>query len=120
MSKIKVVHYINQFFAQIGGEEPVIHPQLILLDPLVQCLDVHTAVPQVGQRLHDQAVARGSTQRIHNVDLAVRKLLTGDQRGAGGRVIGAGQAGGKTNMQNIPSAFQNGGKQLQILGDIHL
>ena len=21
MSKIKVVHYINQFFAQIGGEE---------------------------------------------------------------------------------------------------
>ena len=23
-------------------------------------------------------------------------------------------------MQNIPSAFQNGGKQLQILGDIHL
>ena len=24
MSKIKVVHYINQFFAQIGGEEKLI------------------------------------------------------------------------------------------------
>ena len=26
MSKIKVVHYINQFFAQIGGEEKADYP----------------------------------------------------------------------------------------------
>ena len=26
MSKIKVVHYINQFFAQIGGEEKQTYP----------------------------------------------------------------------------------------------
>ncbi len=26
MAKIKVVHYINQFFAQIGGEEKADYP----------------------------------------------------------------------------------------------
>ena len=26
MGKIRIVHYINQFFAQIGGEEMADHP----------------------------------------------------------------------------------------------
>lgn len=34
MSKIKVVHYINQFFAQIGGEEKADYPTEIRVGKL--------------------------------------------------------------------------------------
>ena len=98
----------------------MVHPQLVLLDPLVQGVDVHTAVPQVGQGLHNKAVAGGGTQGIHDVDLPVGELLPGDEGGAGGGVIGAGQAGGQADMQDVLAALQNGGEQIQILGDVHL
>ena len=29
MAKLKVVHYINQFFAQIGGEEKADYPRFV-------------------------------------------------------------------------------------------
>ncbi len=35
MSKIKVVHYINQFFAQIGGEEKADYPAEIRVGEVV-------------------------------------------------------------------------------------
>ena len=35
MSKIKVVHYINQFFAQIGGEEKADYPAEIRIGEVV-------------------------------------------------------------------------------------
>ncbi len=35
MSKIKVVHYINQFFAQIGGEEKADYPPEIRVGEVV-------------------------------------------------------------------------------------
>ena len=39
MSKIKVVHYINQFFAQIGGEEKADYPAELRVGEIVgfQC-----------------------------------------------------------------------------------
>ena len=36
MSKIKVVHYINQFFAQIGGEEKADYPAEIRVGEVVR------------------------------------------------------------------------------------
>ena len=98
----------------------MVHPQLVLLDPLVEGVDIHALVPQVGQRLHNETVAGGRAQRVHNVDLPVGELLAGDQRGAGSGVIGAGQAGGQADMQNVLTALQNGGEKIQILGDVHL
>ena len=106
--------------AQVGGEEPVVHPQLVLLDPLVQGVDVHALVPQVGQRLHNETVAGGGAQRVHNVDLPVRELFPGNEGGAGSGVIGAGQPGGQAHMENVLSAFQNGGEQRQIFGNVYL
>ena len=35
MSKIKVVHYINQFFAQIGGEEKADYPAELRVGEIV-------------------------------------------------------------------------------------
>ena len=35
MAKIKVVHYINQFFAQIGGEEKADYPAEIRVGEVV-------------------------------------------------------------------------------------
>ena len=35
MSKIKVVHYINQFFAQIGGEEKADSPAELRVGEIV-------------------------------------------------------------------------------------
>ena len=35
MAKLKVVHYINQFFAQIGGEEKADYPAEIRVGEVV-------------------------------------------------------------------------------------
>ena len=49
MSKIKVVHYINQFFAQIGGEEKADYPAEIRIGEVVG--------PGLKQRLLQQLFA---------------------------------------------------------------
>ena len=35
MAKLKVVHYINQFFAQIGGEEKADYPAELLVGKII-------------------------------------------------------------------------------------
>lgn len=44
MSKIKVVHYINQFFAQIGGEEKADYPAELRVGEIVDLTGSDTAV----------------------------------------------------------------------------
>ena len=44
MSKIKVVHYINQFFAQIGGEEKADYPAELRVGEIVGPGQALTAV----------------------------------------------------------------------------
>ena len=54
MSKIKVVHYINQFFAQIGGEEKADYPAEIRVGEVV---GPGLALTQMKQRLLQQLFA---------------------------------------------------------------
>ena len=84
--------------AQVRGEEPVIQAQPVLLRPGAEFVDGETFVPLVRQSVHEQAVAGGGAQGIHDVDLPLREALPADVGGVGGGIVGAGDAGGEGDV----------------------
>ena len=106
--------------AQVGGIEPVMHAQAVVLDPLAERVQLHALVPHVCQGLHDQPVAGGGPQGIHDhqppVGVKGRNLL----RGQAGGVDGAGQAAGKLHVQHVQPLVQQPRKVPGIVGHRHL
>ena len=61
---------------QIRREKPVVQLQPVSQSPIPKLVDIHPAIPQISQLIHEQAVAGGSSQRIHHIQLADGKLLS--------------------------------------------
>ena len=96
------------------------HVQLMRLGPAIQRVNIHPLIPQLGQGVHQQAVARGRAQGIHNVNLPLGILLHQLRLGQVRRIGHAGQAGGQANMQNILALLQKGREIRDKLVFVHL
>ena len=106
--------------AQVGGEEPVVQLQPVLLNPFCQLFRAQSLVPLVGSPVHQQAVAGGGAQRVDHIDIPLGKAFLDDKRRVPCRVDRAGQAGGQAHMDNILALLQEGGKVVHIFADAHL
>ena len=105
---------------QVGGEKPVVQLKLVRLGPVAHGVDAHTLVAQVGELIHQQAVARGRAERVDDVDLALRVALAHDARGVLGRVRHARQPRGQADMQDVLALLEKRGKIIHELRDVHL
>ena len=99
---------------QIGREEPVMQLEAVLLGPVAQLLQSHPPVAQIGQLVHQQAIAGRGAQRIHHVDLAFRILGRQLVAGEAGGIVGAGDAAGQRHVQDIQPLLQKRGE----IGDV--
>jgi len=73
MSKIKVVHYINQFFAQIGGEEKADYPAELRVGEIVGPGQALTQ--QFGEEAQSFAVTLTSMKTLTKQKLIFLKWL---------------------------------------------
>ena len=105
---------------QVGGKEPVMQLELVLLGKIAHLFQALAGIAQVRQRVHQQAVAGRSAQGIHDVELALGiffpQLLGRD---AGG-IDRAAETGRKADMQDVPPLLQHGFKIRQKFIDIDL
>ena len=105
---------------QVGGEKPVVQLKLVGLCPVAHGIDAHALIAQVGELIHQQAVARGRAERIDDVDLALRVALAHDARGVLGRVRHARQTRGQADVQNVLALLEKRGEIIHELRDVHL
>ena len=94
--------------------------ELVRLGPVAHGVDGHALVAQVGETIHQQAVARGRAERVDDVDLPVGIALTDDARGVLCRVRHARQARGQADMQNVLALLKKRGEIVHKLRDVHL
>ena len=106
--------------AQVGGIEPVVHAQAVVLQPLAQRVQRHALVPHVRQGVHDQPVASGGPQGIHDHQPPLRAEGGDLLRGQAGGVDGAGQPAGKLDVQHVQPLRQQTGEIPGVLGHGHL
>ena len=80
----------------------------------------HAAIAQIGQLVHDQAVAGGRAQRVHDVYFSLRELFRRYLGGAAGGIYGAGYAGGQAHVHNVLALLQKLCKIVHIFGNVDL
>ena len=98
----------------------MVQHEAVVHGPLIDSVDGHAGVPQVGQLVHEQAGAGGGGQGIHNVDFAVGVFFLQFLAGQVGGVDHAGDAAGQAQVQDIQPLIQEGSEVLHKLLRIDL
>ena len=106
--------------AEVGGEKPMVHIQPVFFGPPGQLFHFHALIPQIGQFIHQKAISRGSSQRIHNEDLPIREFLRQLLLRHMGGIDGARNSRRQRHMKDILSRLQKGSKIGRIFFRIDL
>ena len=94
--------------------------KLVCLDPIMRLINAHALVALICQSVHEQAVARGCSERIDYVNLAFGILLCKHGSRVARGVHRSGNAAGERNMQNVLALFEEGREIVDILGNVYL
>ena len=88
--------------------------------PMIKRINIHALVTKVTKCIHEKSVAGGSTQGIYNVDFAVwiffPQVFCCNFCG----IKGAGNAAGKSDMQDVFAGIQKFSEMLFIFLNIDL
>ena len=105
---------------KVGGEEPVVQVQSVLLYPCGELLRGETLVALGRGGVHQQAVTGGRAERIDDVDLPVGEALLHDERGIARGVDGSGYAGGQADMHDVQPLLKKLREVGHVLGYVDL
>ncbi|MPM66470.1 hypothetical protein SDC9_113377 [bioreactor metagenome] len=92
--------------------EPVAHPELVLLHPVAHLLNALALSLFHGGQGNQHALAHGSAQGVHDINLPLGELLAQLGGGNHGRLIRSRKAGGEGQNQNILALAGKGGQPL--------
>ncbi|MDH3349559.1 MAG: glycine/betaine/sarcosine/D-proline family reductase selenoprotein B, partial [Desulfobulbaceae bacterium] len=86
MTKLRVIHYLNQFFAGLGGEEKANQPPLLLEGPKGPGNMIHNLYPDllITHTLvcGDNHMAEQGAAPLHQIIDLLRPVLEGEDSGA--------------------------------------
>ena len=105
---------------EVRGEKPVVYLQPVFSDPVRKFLCIQTFIPLRGRGVHQQAVTRGSAQRVNHVYFTLGITFFQYQRRVAGGIDGSGNAGREADVYDILSLFKKRCKEIDIFGNVYL